>query len=65
MGLTMVSFTEKIDVLDILINILQEHERKLDELVSRLEGVEERYTRVLLATRGALHPAPSFTRHQV
>ena len=65
MGLTMVSFTEKIDVLDILINILQEHERKLDELVSRLEGVEERYTRVLLATRGAVQPSPSFTRHHV
>jgi len=31
------SFTEKIDVLDLLIKILQEHEKKLDELVERLE----------------------------
>jgi len=38
-GVTMVSYTEKIDVLDLLIDVLQEHERKLDELVSRLEAV--------------------------
>ena len=38
---TMVSCTEKIDVLDLLINILQDHERKLDELVSRLEAVKK------------------------
>ena len=31
------SYTEKIDVLDLLIEILQEHEKKLDELVTRLE----------------------------
>jgi len=31
------SFTEKIDVLDMLINILREHEEKLDELVARIE----------------------------
>ena len=31
------SFTEKIDVLDMLITILREHEEKLDELVNRLE----------------------------
>jgi len=31
------SFTEKIDVLDLLINILKEHEEKLDQLVERLE----------------------------
>jgi CheY-like chemotaxis protein len=35
------SFTEKIDVLDLLINILREHEEKLDELVERLEVVSE------------------------
>ncbi len=35
------SFTEKIDVLDLLINILREHEEKLDELVARLEVVSE------------------------
>lgn len=33
------TFTEKIDVLDLLINILREHEEKLDELVERLEIV--------------------------
>ncbi|GAH70779.1 unnamed protein product [marine sediment metagenome] len=32
------SFTEKIDVLELLINVLTEHEEKLDELISRLEG---------------------------
>lgn len=31
-------FTEKIDVLDLLINIIREHEEKLDELVERLEA---------------------------
>lgn len=31
------SFTEKIDVLDLLIKILEEHEARLDELVRRLE----------------------------
>ena len=35
------SFTEKIDVLDLLINILREHEEKLDELVARLEVVSQ------------------------
>ncbi|MCW4049122.1 MAG: hypothetical protein NWE89_05230 [Candidatus Bathyarchaeota archaeon] len=33
------SFTEKVDVLDLIINILQEHEQKLDELVTRLEAL--------------------------
>ncbi|MBA7700523.1 hypothetical protein ES703_109238 [subsurface metagenome] len=36
------SFTEKVDVLDMLINILTEHEKKFDELVTRLEEVAER-----------------------
>ena len=30
-------YTQKIDVLDLLINILKEHERRLDELVGRIE----------------------------
>ncbi len=34
-------FTEKIDVLDLLINILREHEEKIDELVARLEQITE------------------------
>jgi len=33
------SLRDKIDVLDIIINVLNEHERKLDELVERLEGI--------------------------
>ncbi|MBD3205608.1 response regulator [Candidatus Bathyarchaeota archaeon] len=33
------SFTDKIDVLDLIINVLNEHERKLDELVDRLEVI--------------------------
>ena len=32
------SYTEKIDVLELLIEILREHEAKLGELVSRLEA---------------------------
>jgi CheY-like chemotaxis protein len=35
------SFTEKIDVLDLLINILREHEEKLDTLVDKLEVVSQ------------------------
>ena len=31
------SYTEKIDVLDLLIKILREHEKRLDELVASLE----------------------------
>jgi len=31
------TFTQRIDVLDMLINILREHEEKLDRLVERLE----------------------------
>ena len=30
-------FTTKVNVLDLLINILKEHERRLDELVGRIE----------------------------
>ena len=36
------SYTEKIDVLELLINILREHEEKLDELVTRLEAEDVR-----------------------
>ena len=35
------SFTEKVDVLDLLINILREHEEKLDRLVGRMEAMCE------------------------
>ena len=34
------SFDEKIDVIDLIINVLKDHEAKLDELVSRLEEVQ-------------------------
>ncbi len=33
-------FDEKIDVIDLIINVLKEHEKKLDELVSRLEEAQ-------------------------
>ena len=36
------SYTEKIDVLDLLIEILMNHEKRLDELVVRLELLFER-----------------------
>ena len=35
------SYTEKVDVLELLINCLKEHEDKIDSLVSRLETVSE------------------------
>jgi CheY-like chemotaxis protein len=35
------SFVEKIDVLDLVINVLNEHERKLDILIERLETIVE------------------------
>ena len=35
------SYTEKITVLDMLINILQEHEKTIDELIDRLEKIVE------------------------
>jgi hypothetical protein len=33
------SFTEKVDVLDLLINIIKDHEKKLDEITSKLETI--------------------------
>ena len=49
------SFTEKIDVLDLLINILKEHEEKLDQLITRLEGcAEKRSLKDYLRERGRL-----------
>ena len=33
------SFPEKIDVLDLIINVLNEHEKKLDMLVERMENI--------------------------
>ncbi len=34
-----ISFDDKIDVMDLIINVLKDHESKLDELVSRLENL--------------------------
>lgn len=36
-GYKMDEYVAKIDVLDLLINLLREHEEKLDQLVTRLE----------------------------
>ena len=36
-SLSTMSYTEKIDVLELLIDILVEHDERLDELVARLE----------------------------
>jgi hypothetical protein len=33
-------FDEKIDVIDLIINVLKDHEKKLDELVSRIEKAQ-------------------------
>ena len=33
------SYTEKIDVLDLIINVVKEHEERLDMLVERLEVI--------------------------
>lgn len=32
------NYTEKIDVLDLIIEVLKEHEKALDEIVSRLDA---------------------------
>lgn len=40
------SFDEKIDVIDLIINVLKDHETKLDELVSRLESIPQRVPRL-------------------
>jgi len=34
-----VNFTQKVDVLDLIIEVLQEHEKRLDQLVKRLEAL--------------------------
>jgi len=36
------SFIEKMDVLDLIISVLQDHEKTLDELVFRLEKAVKR-----------------------
>lgn len=35
------TYTGKIDVLDLIINVLREHEKRIDELISKLEELIE------------------------
>ena len=37
----MASFSEKVDVLDLLINCIKENEEKLDDLVARIEATQD------------------------
>jgi hypothetical protein len=37
----MMGFDEKVDVIDLIINVLRDHEKTLDELISKLEGALE------------------------
>ena len=41
------SFTEKIDVMDLLISVLKDHEEKLDELEERFEKLVERLEKAI------------------
>ena len=34
------SFTQKIDVLELLIELIFEHEQKLDQLIAKIENLE-------------------------
>jgi len=43
------SFTEKVDVLDLIINVTQEHEKKLDSLIETLEPLVERLEKAVEA----------------
>ena len=38
------SFIEKMDVLDLIISVLQDHEKTLDQLITRLEKTLRRPT---------------------
>ena len=35
------SYSDRVDVIDLIVNVLQEHEGTLDELISRLEHVNK------------------------
>ena len=41
------SLTEKIDVIDMIIDVWQEHEKKFDELENRLEQLVSRMSHVM------------------
>lgn len=54
-------FEEKVDVIDLIINVLRDHEKTLDELISKLEGALDRSAPARSAPAGS--PAvPSDTR---
>lgn len=41
------SLTEKIDVLDMIIDVMQDHEKKFDELENRLELLVNRMSQIM------------------
>ena len=43
--------TQQIDILDLLIHIIKEHENKLDELISRLEQANKITLKQYLKTK--------------
>jgi len=49
------TFTEKIDVIDMIIDVWQDHEKKFDELENRLEQLVNRLSHIMekYATRQA------------
>jgi len=61
------SFTEKIDILDLIINVLKDHEEKLDHIITRFElrdkldpaPVAHTPQRDKAEGQGSLHPEPS------
>jgi len=46
-GVEALSFTEKIDVLEMIIQVLNDHEKKLDALIERVEAVADRLDKVM------------------
>jgi len=41
------TFTEKIDVIDMIIDVWQDHEKKFDELENRLEQLVTRLSQIM------------------
>ena len=41
------TFTEKIDVIDMIIDVWQDHEKKFDELENRLEQLVNRLSQIM------------------
>ena len=62
------SFTEKVDVLDLLINILREHEENLDELVEKLtDALDENreITKIILKAMKELEGIERYDEHDI